>query len=50
VSGSLPRVPVEALVPVVAAALVPLCGQWLSFTGDSICTYLLGRKAPVVAR
>jgi len=27
VSGSLPRVPVEALVPVVAAALVPLCGQ-----------------------
>jgi len=32
-------------VPVEAPAVVPLCGQWLSFVEDSTCTYLLGRRA-----
>jgi hypothetical protein len=41
---------VEALVLVKGPAVVPLCGQWLSFTEGSICTYLLDRKDPMAVR
>jgi len=37
-------------VLVEAPAVVPLCGQWLSFIEGSTCTYLLGRRAPVAVR
>lgn len=33
-----------------APAVVPFCGQWLSFIEGSTCTYLLGRRAPVAVR